>query len=323
MTDPTPERLALLLDDDLVTLCMDSGLSDISFTSMDVRGREWLEVCARTIGPDDEVWDYRVWAGPDFEGNDEDDEIRVVINDDHFVYEADDPDYEVAVEGLSEDDRYGVLDDIDKLYEIHVSAARMLATVLANAREGVVEVANQMAARAGSLEDDDEEISTWEDGLEAFGQMCRLDGMLSGVEVARSPNLLQSIDISGDAVHWKLPEPLKLRIWWDRGADGTAVHWISAGDQRWEAHAEMDLGFLLPDLDNEIKGYIAHLLGHLHDLSHLVELVCRLRCEAAAEEIHGTGLELDAAAEEVRKAEADVLAAMNAMARAYTGRPAT
>jgi hypothetical protein len=247
----------------------------------------------------------------------------------------------LLVPGLGEEEARSLVDAAANLQEVHRTGAAVANLMLSGAMSAVCQDLNDTIAGGGPEDTDldymldhlpghrdgnhdhadeyEEDLDNWQEALAFFDELCQTP-VLSGVVLERSPRLLQAIDVSADSFGLDGDQVQRLRIFWDTGTDGSAVHWIDVGGQRIEAHGEVDLDNSLPHLSLEARAEVAHILEHLHQLVHVAEDVAAMHREELAEHLQD-GIDHADAVKVIREADEDLLALMNATARLHTGRP--
>lgn len=198
-----------------------------------------------------------------------------------------------------------------------ISWTLMSASVNASIREEESDMENHVA-HVGAA---------WHDQLEEFTRNCRL-GILVGVVVEESP-LGPGLNARATTMDPVTRQPVALKVYWQApGHPGEdPVHWLAADLAEAPAHGgdpmhpELLSGFAMDSRDA-----IRHAIDHLHDISDLATEVVAAReveMRAMIDRAGGADVAGDAsrivAADMAAEAIEDALAALNGIARLYTG----
>lgn len=354
---PDPGAPEPSMIDSFFQLCWETGLEGIRFSPESQAGHLWIAVEAATDDSTGAMRVMKMWHGPSpgldvipcpnpsVPGSMEQYEASMVTDFSYWIeingrtadYLAFIDDPGLLVPGLGVEDARSLVDAAANLQAVHRTGAALASLMLSGALSAVCQDLNDTIAGGGPdhtdldymlghvhgnhdhADEDEEELDNWQEALAFFDELCQTP-VLSGVVLERSPRLLQAIDISADSFGLDDDQAQRLRIFWDTGTDGSAVHWIDVGGQRIEAHGEVDLDASLPQLSLEARAEIAHILEHLHQLVHVAEDVAGMHREDLAEHLQ-EGVDHADAVKAIREADEDLLALMNATARLHTGRP--
>ena len=164
--------------------------------------------------------------------------------------------------------------------------------------------------------------STWHAQLEEFTRLCRL-GLLGSVVVEES---LQGpgLNVRAAALDVITAQEIRLQAYWDTDDDGDPVHMLAAGAATHPAHGnDPELPELLAGFPQASRGHLLHAINHLHDLAELaIEIAAAKDADTVLLASQAAG-DSDAADLMLGQLQAegleDALAAMNGIARLYTG----
>jgi hypothetical protein len=165
--------------------------------------------------------------------------------------------------------------------------------------------------------------SAWHAQLEEFTRLCRL-GLLGSVVVEESPQG-PGLNVRAAALDPITQQEVSLQVYW-QAAPGSdePVHMLSVGTATHPAHdgdparPELLAGFPLTSRD-----HILHAINHLHDLADVAADIADAKDADLVTMLGEEGIESDAADIVLGQMQAealeDALAAMNGIARLYTG----
>lgn len=164
--------------------------------------------------------------------------------------------------------------------------------------------------------------SSWHAQLEEFTRLCRL-GLLGSVVVEESlkgPGL----NVRAAALEVITGQEVRLQAYWDTDDDGDPVHMLAAGTATHPAHGDdPELPELLAGFPQASREHILHAINHLHDLAELAGAIAAAKDADTTALLTRQGIESDAADIVLGQMQAealeDALAAMNGIARLYTG----
>lgn len=213
---------------------------------------------------------------------------------------------------------------------IHATVEPFFQAELMDARSKILNAFDGVAEHALDLRDDSEQDfdrEDWERTLDAFTQQCR-SGMFAGVSVDESPDVPGALNISAAVMDHVTHQPVKLKVFFRPSAAGhdEPDHWMAVGEIEALAHGVEDeqRAELLAGFPQESREFLLHAVDHLHGMAHEAAEVVNARSEVPylfAQESgmpHNDEVE-DALTTMASHAESDALAALNGVARLYTG----
>jgi hypothetical protein len=213
---------------------------------------------------------------------------------------------------------------------IHATIEPFFQAEIMEARSKILNAFDGVAEHALDLRDDSEQDfdrEDWELALDLFTQQCR-SGMYSGVSVDESPDVPGALNISAAVIDLVTHQPVKLKVFFRPSTAGQDEpdHWMAIGDVEALAHGVEDerRAELLTGFPQGSREYLLHAVDHLHEMAHEAVEVVQARSEMPYDMAEETGVrqgeEVEIALNVMSShAEADALAALNGLARLYTG----
>lgn len=242
-------------------------------------------------------------------------------------------DGDLGLHGLPFDAEGGeaIRDAIRHLLLIGATVEPFYRSEIADARSAILNALDDIAEHALDQRDDDEheeaDREEWELALDAFTQQCRL-GLFAGVSIDESPEVPGALNISAAIVDHVLHRPVKLKVFFRPAPEGQEepVHWMAIDDLEVLAHGVEDdkRSGLLSGFPQGSRDYLLHAIDHLHSMVHAAgDVVIARSAEPYAMAEH-TGMPRVEEFEDMigglsASAAADALAALNGVARLYTG----
>ncbi|GAA4032819.1 hypothetical protein GCM10023063_15200 [Arthrobacter methylotrophus] len=218
----------------------------------------------------------------------------------------------------------------DELLGIHRAAEAVFGEATAGDRDTIRLL---MSAAAQAPVDDGMDVegplpdvgAAWHEQLQEFTRQCRL-GLLVGVVVDESPQG-PGLNVRAQTLDPVTNKPVRLQVFWKapEHPEDEPVHWLATDLAESPAHGGDPLHpELLAGFPQDSRLHIRHAIDHLHDIADLATDVVVAREMEMSAMLERTGLtggdvpELVAGEMLVESVE-DALAALNGIARLYTG----
>ncbi|QOT19540.1 hypothetical protein [Paenarthrobacter sp. YJN-5] len=312
---PHPGQYDFDEDDEAVAefehLCADSDLESVEFGSRDADG-EVLMTASAFVDVDDQI-ELTVWSDPDGF-----DWIQVAGR----VQRMDSP--ELVFPGASQDEADMIADLAGQLAKIHEAAAVILDELEPTNPYMAFDLLNAVAylAMNGGVGEDHPGARPWHVWADQFSGHCRL-GFLAGVMLEESP--FGNLNIRATTLDPISRTSTDLQVYWKQDdEDEIPEHWLSVGTATAPAHdVDPDYPELLAGTPLEVRDYIRHAIGHLHEMVHLAGSVLEARTQEVIQfvEAKRTAEAVPAFVEHemLRTTIDDAIAGLNGMARLYTG----
>jgi hypothetical protein len=165
--------------------------------------------------------------------------------------------------------------------------------------------------------------SAWHLQLEEFTRLCRL-GLLGSVVVEESPQG-PGLNVRAATLDPITAQEVSLQVYWQHHElSGEPVHMLSAGTATHPAHGgDPEHPELLAGFPQSSRDHILHAIDHLHDLADIAADIAAAKDADVMAMLSDEGVESDPADLVLGQMQAealeDALAAMNGIARLYTG----
>ncbi|WP_422759234.1 hypothetical protein [Paenarthrobacter sp. C1] len=296
---------------DLEQLCADSDLESVEFGPYGAPGVKPF-AASTFVDAGDQV-QLTVWS--------DDDGVRWVDVSGE-VQRMDGPELTVPARDRQEAELVEEL--VGQLGEIHDVARSIFHELDPGQPETAFDLLNAVAylAMNGGMGSDNLDGRSWHLWADQFGSHCKL-GFLAGVMLEESP--FGNLNIRATTLDPISRTSTDLQVYWKQDDEGQIPeHWLSVGTATAPAHdVDPEYPELLAGTPLEVRDYIRHAIGHLHEMVHLAGSVLEARTEEVIQFVEAKrtaeAVPTSVEHEMLRTPIDDAIAGLNGMARLYTG----